>query len=191
MKTLRHAMVRRALALSLVASLFVGCYGSFNLVKKVHHFNGDVGNEWVNELVFLGFVILPIYSFATLGDAIIFNTIEFWGGTNPISPPDDMAANADEGDATETIRPTPATAQLPGVKTVLSAYEGEAVVDQLVLEAGEGRSVVLKDSSGAIVASACSLEDGSVAVFDRNGIETRRVGVEELERARQRLLARQ
>jgi hypothetical protein len=31
--------------------------------------------------------IIPVYGIAYLGDIIIFNSIEFWGGENPISPP--------------------------------------------------------------------------------------------------------
>jgi len=67
--------------------LTVSCYGPFNATRRVHEWNGQVGSTWVNEGVFLAFVILPVYSLASLGDALIFNTIEFWGGENPVNPP--------------------------------------------------------------------------------------------------------
>jgi hypothetical protein len=38
-------------------------------------------------------VILPVYGLCTLGDALIFNSIEFWGGENPI-----QKASAPHGD---------------------------------------------------------------------------------------------
>ena len=38
----------------------------------------------MDEIAFLGCIILPAYTIATLGDALIFNSIEFWGGENPI-----------------------------------------------------------------------------------------------------------
>lgn len=66
------------------------CYGPFNLTKSLHKWNGQikgsgqVTDKWMHELVFLGLVILPVYEFAALGDAIIFNSIEFWTGNNPI-----------------------------------------------------------------------------------------------------------
>jgi len=63
-----------------------GCYGSFALVSGLHDWNGRVSNsKFVNELVFLGLCIIPVYEIAALGDALIFNSIEFWGGSNPIS----------------------------------------------------------------------------------------------------------
>jgi len=81
--------VRRISAFGLALMFCVslsGCYGSFNLVRKVHHFNGDVSeNQWVQELVFLGLVFIPVYGLASLGDAIIVNSIEFWSGENPVS----------------------------------------------------------------------------------------------------------
>jgi len=81
-KSLR--LLTAALGLTL---LTVSCYGPFNATRRVHEWNGQVGNTWVNEGVFLAFVILPVYSLASMGDALIFNTIEFWGGTNPVTPP--------------------------------------------------------------------------------------------------------
>ncbi len=63
-----------------------GCYGSFKLTSELHRWNGSVSNsKFVKELVFLGLIIIPAYELACLGDAIIFNTIEFWGGQNPIA----------------------------------------------------------------------------------------------------------
>lgn len=65
--------------------LFSSCYGPFRLTTKLHAWNGTVGGKWANEAVFLAFYILPVYSVAVFLDAVIFNSIEFWGGTNPIS----------------------------------------------------------------------------------------------------------
>ncbi|MGL5681498.1 MAG: DUF3332 domain-containing protein [Marinifilaceae bacterium] len=75
-----------------------GCFGSFALTTKLHDWNSSVSNhKFVNELVFLGMCILPAYELCVLGDAIIFNSIEFWGGNNPIA----MKAGEVE---TETIK---------------------------------------------------------------------------------------
>ncbi len=62
-----------------------GCTGPFKLTKKVHAWHRGQDGKWIDELAFLGCVILPVYFVATLGDAIIFNSIEFWGSENPIS----------------------------------------------------------------------------------------------------------
>ncbi len=75
-----------AIALSLSLSL-TACYGPFNLSKKLHHWNGQVSQDkFINWLVFLGLVIVPVYAIVLLADALVFNSIEFWTGENPVSP---------------------------------------------------------------------------------------------------------
>lgn len=80
--------VTRAVVVALIGSTGVlsGCYGPFALTSKLHDWNGQVSNsKFVNELVFLGLCILPAYELCVLGDGLIFNSIEFWGGSNPIA----------------------------------------------------------------------------------------------------------
>jgi hypothetical protein len=69
----------------LFTSTLQSCIGSFNLTKKVYEFNKGVGDKWIQELVFLLFVILPVYEVALLIDGVILNLIEFWTGSNPMS----------------------------------------------------------------------------------------------------------
>ena len=64
--------------------LLTGCTGPFQLTKNLHKWQTSSDEKWIDEVVFLGCVILPVYGIACLGDAIIFNSIEFWGGENPI-----------------------------------------------------------------------------------------------------------
>jgi len=73
-------------SLLLLGSLSSGCYGPFNLTRNLHHWNGSIENKWGREGVFLVLAIIPVYGICMLGDAIIFNSIEFWGGENPIKP---------------------------------------------------------------------------------------------------------
>tara|TARA_B100001778_G_C18195743_1_gene453301 strand:- start:1 stop:567 length:567 start_codon:yes stop_codon:yes gene_type:complete len=63
-----------------------GCFGSFELVKKVYNFNEDISSDKViQSLMFWVLNIVPVYSFAVFVDAVILNLIEFWTGTNPIA----------------------------------------------------------------------------------------------------------
>ena len=83
--------VTRAIIIALIGStgILSGCYGPFRLTTKLHQWNGNVSNKkFVNELVFLGLCVLPAYELCTLGDVLIFNSIEFWGGQNPITMKD-------------------------------------------------------------------------------------------------------
>ena len=68
-----------------LAVLMSGCYGTFSLTKRLHHWNGTQDGRWVQEGVFLLLAIVPVYGICMLGDALIFNSIEFWGGNNPIT----------------------------------------------------------------------------------------------------------
>ena len=65
----------------------VGCYGSFELTKKVYKWNGTLGDKWLNEVAFLALNIIPVYGISVFIDAWILNSLEFWTGNNP------MAAN--------------------------------------------------------------------------------------------------
>ena len=64
--------------------LSTGCTGTFGLTRKIHNWQTSFENRWVDEAAFLGCVILPVYGLSTLGDALIFNSIEFWTGNNPM-----------------------------------------------------------------------------------------------------------
>lgn len=70
-----------------VLSTSTGCMGSWNLTKKVYNFNdGLTGDKFVDNVVFFVLAaILPVYEITLLLDAIIFNLIEFWSGSNPIT----------------------------------------------------------------------------------------------------------
>jgi hypothetical protein len=83
--------MKKIRVLSLVACLMAAsllcnsCYGPFRLTVKLHSWNGTVGDKWANTLVFFAFSIIPVYAVTVFLDALIFNSIEFWGGTNPVA----------------------------------------------------------------------------------------------------------
>lgn len=81
-------MKRTIAALVLMGFLPVattGCFGGFQLTRKVYSFNREVSpDKWVRELVFLAMAIFPVYGAATFLDAVVFNSIEFWTGSNPV-----------------------------------------------------------------------------------------------------------
>lgn len=83
MKTLK-----KTIAFALVAVLLTSCYGSFKLTRSLWEWNGTVGDKFVNELVFLAFVIVPVYEVASIVDGLVLNSIEFWSGSNPMAMKD-------------------------------------------------------------------------------------------------------
>ena len=62
------------------------CIGSFNLTHKLLNLNKQIGDKFVNELVFFAFwTILPVYWVSGVADLIVLNSIEFWSGDNPVA----------------------------------------------------------------------------------------------------------
>lgn len=75
-----------ALVLLLCGSFVTtSCIGSFSLTNKLLSWNKQVGNKFVNELVFFAFWILPVYEVSCLADVVVLNSIEFWSGSNPVA----------------------------------------------------------------------------------------------------------
>ncbi len=83
-KFFRNALI--AVVLVGMGAMSTGCYGSFALTSKMHGWNGQVSNhKFVNELVFIAFCIVPVYEICAVADALVLNSIEFWGGNNPVA----------------------------------------------------------------------------------------------------------
>lgn len=75
-----------AIVLSLCGSMLsTSCIGSFALTNKLLSWNQQVGNKFVNEVVFIAFWILPVYEVSALADVLVINSIEFWSGDNPVA----------------------------------------------------------------------------------------------------------
>jgi len=69
------------LALLLSAALILSsCIGSFQLTNKIKNWNDNIGDKWINEVVFLAFHIVPVYEVCIFADAVVFNSVEFWTG---------------------------------------------------------------------------------------------------------------
>jgi hypothetical protein len=81
---MKKMLVGAALALSLATA---GCLGPNNAFNNLNRWNHKVtDSKWGNEGIFLVLTIIPVYTLFYWGDIIIFNSIEFWGGENPIEP---------------------------------------------------------------------------------------------------------
>jgi hypothetical protein len=142
----------------LIASIG-GCYGSFNLVKKVHKFNGTLGNKFVNELGFLVMNIVPVYGVAAFVDAVVLNTIEFWTGRNPSSSSNETVVPLDEKTSL-TLRKS------DGTVVLTSMTEGGTL--QYVFEKRNDGTVV-KDVNGKLLARCAMTSEGGMRIYDGNG----------------------
>jgi len=145
-------------ALLVLVLLLTGCTGSFRLTGKVYQFNREIEDQWVEELVFLGFCIVPVYEIALFADAIVLNSIEFWTGENP------MASSG------------------TGLQEVIRVDDREAVVTYLtdgrvMVETGRSGFILERTESGVAAGSldgemeyrASTNPDGTVSVYDEPG----------------------
>lgn len=79
----RNLIIASALSLSLLSS---SCLGSFNAVRNLKAWNDQAtDNEFVNNAIFWGLNIIPVYGLFVAGDVLIFNLLEFWTGSNPVA----------------------------------------------------------------------------------------------------------
>ena len=177
---MRNRRTRRLLAAMLGGLLVVqvGCIGHFRLSSSLLSWNQQLSNKFVNELVFLGMNVIPVYFFSLMGDAFIFNTIEFWSGNNPIS------STVEGGDAVASTR----TFEQGELKVVLErsdtemgrqltvrSYENDQLVERSDLVARGDGTVVKVDPAGNVLAVAQPGPGGSVLVRDALSGKTRLV----------------
>ncbi len=98
---------RRIAAAVLVAAFLplatAGCFGRFELTRKVYRFNQEVSpDKWVQWLAFLALNFIPVYGIAVWVDALFANSVEFWTGTNPITADTSRVLHGPRGEVATT-----------------------------------------------------------------------------------------
>jgi len=122
-----------ALSAFLIAT--TGCYGKFQLTRNLYQLNSGVKDEVARSIVTAVMVIFPVYWFGGLADWIVFNTIEFWTGKNPLTETVFEIKRADNGEieAVQTSRRTP-----DGVETIVETYRHGQPAGTLTLRQATG-----------------------------------------------------
>jgi hypothetical protein len=156
-------MKKLTILLLTVCVITAGCTGSFMLTKKVYNFHRQQEGKWVDELVFLGVVIIPVYGLATLGDAIIFNSIEFWSGENPIKASSKessvvISANDDLKVILNYLT------ENNGIR--IDSYASDKQTSTFILERSDS-GVMAKDVNGLVLYKAISNEQGGISVYSK------------------------
>lgn len=78
--------MKKAFTSAACAMMLTGCLGQNALFDTVQDWNATAtNNKFVNQGISFVFWWVPVYGLSLLGDIVIFNSIEFWTGTNPIS----------------------------------------------------------------------------------------------------------
>jgi len=156
----------KGIALVLVAAvgaLSAGCFGKFQLTRKVYDMNQSIDEKYVRSAATWVFVIIQVYTVAALVDLIVFNVIEFWTGENPVAsaPVTKVYAQGNGKTVLTLSRDGSATV------AVIERYEGERIVSTLrVRDDGLGKVAAVETAAGGKVreVSAVAASDGSVDV---------------------------
>lgn len=166
---MRLASFRRTAILAVTGVGLLGssaCFGSFNLTRKVWNFNKNVSpDKWVQELVFLAFAAIPVYSIAAGLDALIINSIEFWTGENPVM----VSKVTTREDGTRLVQRTEIV-EGARVMTVEEIKDDQLVSTTTVRVPNEGEfvSVETRFADGRVESRTVSRNaDGSVLVEQR------------------------
>jgi hypothetical protein len=167
---MRKGRFTKVVALCLLASvgwLAAGCFGRFELTRKVYEVNRSVDDKYLRSAVTWLFVIIPVYGVAAFLDFVIFNLVEFWTGENPVGG-EAVSKVYDAGD--ERIILT-LSREGGGTVAVIERYKA-GVLDSTLRIRDEGKDLVTamgeKDGSARTVRAAV-LPDGSVKVSAGSG----------------------
>lgn len=166
--------IRAALALTVAALVAGGCYGPFNLTRRLYRWNADMGHDqWEREFIFLLLNFVPVYGTVALADAVAFNSMQFWTGNNPVDPlPGEAQARKPRllVRGSDELALTPLE-HAPGRALELQLVRAGRPAGRWLLVHRPGEPARALDSEGTILMSAGTLSDGRVIVTDAHGIE--------------------
>ena len=153
-------MRRTLVVLAALAITQSACFGSFAATRALYRFNkGISGDKFIQELLFLGLIIVPAYSLFVFGDVILFNSIEFWGGSNPIQ------GDSSQPREREVMLADGSSARLVQDADGMRIEHGGKVL--LVQRSAGGMILVAED--GTVLAAIHEGENGAVEVSDAAG----------------------
>jgi len=161
---MRGSRFGKGIALVLVAAvgtLSAGCFGKFQLTKKLYDINQSIDEKYVRSAATWIFII-P-YALTGILDFVLFNVIEFWTGENPVveAKVTKVYANGNGRAVLALSRDGSATV------AVIERYEGEKLVSTLrIRDDGRGKVTMVETAAGEKVreVSAVAASDGAVDV---------------------------
>ena len=131
--------MKKGIVTLLCASMIVlsGCYGKNACFKKLHDWNGTLGDKWINSIVHFFLFIFGIYGICWgLIDGLVLNTIEFWTGSNPLASGDSYYEKDAQGNSIAAVKNEDGTMSVEvttakGEKANLTLQRDENVVRAL------------------------------------------------------------
>ena len=144
------------ISMLLILSMGTGCIGNFGLSGKVRKFNLETTQDrWGREIVFVVLYVIPVYPFAGFLDILVFNSIEFWTGKNPINGSPSVTPIAMDEWTTED-----------GTKVTMKGLPDNSIDVNVVRSNGDKRyfnltrtdeGVTARDEAGNVIVSTADL----------------------------------
>lgn len=167
------ASVRSVVTLSVLVACFglaAGCYGPFNLTKTIYNWNGQVQGagqveaKWMREGIFVALVLIPVYPISVVADALVFNSIEFWTGQNPIK------VSREEGRSLILYAEEPVAALTfaPDGRSASVAYFGPDRMIRGGMVEEQNHRYVFTDETGRRLSEAELSDTGEIRLIDGN-----------------------
>jgi hypothetical protein len=154
--------VSAILAMAIAMVSLQGCYGKMALTKKVYRVNGEISDKYLRSAVTWAFIIVPVYGVSALVDFVVFNTIEFWSGKNPV------AQGEKDFQYTENGQRYQIHARKSGdtITYDINRYNGNAYLDTLSVkwDIKSGNSLATLQQAGKITEFQAIREKGGVRV---------------------------
>lgn len=160
----KTSIIAAALSITLLTS---SCLGSFSAFNGLKDWNQELTNsKFLNNLIFWGLNIIPVYGLFFVGDVLIFNTIEFWTGSNPLA----MA----EGDSeTKVIVQNGNTYEMTATKNQLlvKVIDGKDLGNEVTFNYIPETQTWQATTQDGEVIKLSSLKEGKYIVYLPNGSE--------------------
>ncbi len=144
-----------------MAPWMCGCYGNFPLTNAVYKFNGEISKDrTVRTVAFWAMVIVPIYQVATLGDALVFNLVEFWTG----KPLDVKTTSVDRDGNTTVLAPAE-----NGIDAILTVSRDGQVLSQDRFVRVSDTVFEVRDVKGNLEGKVVRSGNGDILLTDARG----------------------
>lgn len=132
------------------AMMLTGCLGQNALFDTVQDWNATAtNNKFVNQGISFVFWWVPVYGLSLLGDIVIFNSIEFWTGTNPISKEGAKVAGTTETVTDGMGNQAELTYNADGSISVLATSNGAEESYTLIKE--DGKVIKIQDDQREVL----------------------------------------
>ena len=144
--------MKKAFTSAACAMMLTGCLGQNALFDTVQDWNATAtNNKFVNQGISFVFWWLPVYGLTLLGDIVIFNSIEFWTGTNPLSKEGAKVAGTTETVTDGLGNEAQLTYNADGSISVLATSDG--VQESYTLIKEDGNVIKIQDDQREVLGS--------------------------------------